>query len=324
MKRYLLPEKGNFYKANLHCHSTDSDGEFTPAELIAGYKKAGYSILCLSEHDKFITREDLCTGDFLLLNGLEVTGKKNDPTAGRFVHMGAIARSRDITSIPALPEYPACDSDDAEYTALVNKMAADFEAAGFLTIYNHMRWSMENETDLAGYTGFSGMEIHNYFSELMGIEDWNFAPFLEQIRRGRKLLAFMGDDNHNRLQWPGMSLYGLDRWDTSFGAWIVVRCDELTYESVMAAIEQGDFYCSNGPEISEAYIEDNVLHVFCSPARNITVATAGRRGKCNFDRNGAMTHGVFELTGNEEFVIVTVTDARGRRAVTQPGYLCDD
>lgn len=95
----------------------------------------------------------------------------------------------------------------------------------------------------------------------------------------------------------------------------------MTYESVIAAIENGDFYCSNGPEIYGVYIEDNVLHVFSSPARNITVSTVQRRGKCNFDRNGAMTHGVFELTGNEEFVIVIVTDKSGRKAVTQPYYL---
>ena len=33
MKKYLLPENGNFYKANLHCHSTFSDGKWTPEEL---------------------------------------------------------------------------------------------------------------------------------------------------------------------------------------------------------------------------------------------------------------------------------------------------
>ena len=26
MRKYLLPEKGTFYKANLHCHATFSDG----------------------------------------------------------------------------------------------------------------------------------------------------------------------------------------------------------------------------------------------------------------------------------------------------------
>ena len=33
MRKYLFGEKGNFYKANLHCHSTVSDGALTPEEL---------------------------------------------------------------------------------------------------------------------------------------------------------------------------------------------------------------------------------------------------------------------------------------------------
>ena len=33
-KIYLLPKTGNLYKANLHCHSTVSDGSFTPEELM--------------------------------------------------------------------------------------------------------------------------------------------------------------------------------------------------------------------------------------------------------------------------------------------------
>ena len=33
MKKYLLPENSNFYKANLHCHTTISDGRLTPEEI---------------------------------------------------------------------------------------------------------------------------------------------------------------------------------------------------------------------------------------------------------------------------------------------------
>ena len=33
MKKYLLPEKGNYYKAELHIHTTVSDGTNTPEEL---------------------------------------------------------------------------------------------------------------------------------------------------------------------------------------------------------------------------------------------------------------------------------------------------
>ena len=41
MKKYLLPENGNFYKANLHCHSTNSDGKLTVEELKKIYMEKG-------------------------------------------------------------------------------------------------------------------------------------------------------------------------------------------------------------------------------------------------------------------------------------------
>ena len=37
MKKYLLPKSGNFYKANMHCHTTLSDGKKTPEEVKALY-----------------------------------------------------------------------------------------------------------------------------------------------------------------------------------------------------------------------------------------------------------------------------------------------
>jgi len=42
MRKYLLPESGNFYKANLHCHSTLSDGNLTPEQLKKAYMDKGY------------------------------------------------------------------------------------------------------------------------------------------------------------------------------------------------------------------------------------------------------------------------------------------
>ena len=46
-------QRGKFYKANLHAHSTQSDGRQTPEELKARYKENGYSIFALSDHDFF-------------------------------------------------------------------------------------------------------------------------------------------------------------------------------------------------------------------------------------------------------------------------------
>ena len=52
MRRYLLPETGNFYKINMHSHSTLSDGKQTPEELKEFYKAQGYAAIAYTEHGK--------------------------------------------------------------------------------------------------------------------------------------------------------------------------------------------------------------------------------------------------------------------------------
>ena len=54
MRKYLLPEGGKFYKANLHSHSTVSDGVKTPEELKEMYKAEGYSVFAYTDHDNFV------------------------------------------------------------------------------------------------------------------------------------------------------------------------------------------------------------------------------------------------------------------------------
>lgn len=48
MRKYLFSKEKNAYKANLHCHSTCSDGILTPRELKDAYKSRGYSVLAAS------------------------------------------------------------------------------------------------------------------------------------------------------------------------------------------------------------------------------------------------------------------------------------
>ena len=38
MKQYLIPHEGRFFKANLHAHSTFSDGRLTPAQMKGLYQ----------------------------------------------------------------------------------------------------------------------------------------------------------------------------------------------------------------------------------------------------------------------------------------------
>ncbi len=69
---------GRFYRGNLHTHTTLSDGELTPAEVVATYRKNGYDFIALSDHflEKYgfpITdSQEFRSADFTTLLGAEL------------------------------------------------------------------------------------------------------------------------------------------------------------------------------------------------------------------------------------------------------------
>jgi len=68
---YLISPQKKQYKANLHCHSTMSDGTLTPEQLKGLYKKAGYSILAITDHDHPVDHSAMTEPDFLMITGYE-------------------------------------------------------------------------------------------------------------------------------------------------------------------------------------------------------------------------------------------------------------
>ena len=72
MRNYLLPKDGRFYKANLHCHTTFSDGRKTPAEIKELYARLGYSVVAITDHDLLIPHDELTDSNFLALHGFEI------------------------------------------------------------------------------------------------------------------------------------------------------------------------------------------------------------------------------------------------------------
>lgn len=61
-------DKVGHYKANLHAHTTQSDGHLTPTQVIDEYHKRGYSILALTDHN-------LCTWPWTTLSTMERKGR---------------------------------------------------------------------------------------------------------------------------------------------------------------------------------------------------------------------------------------------------------
>ena len=74
--KILLDKNKNFYKGNMHCHSTLSDGTFTPQELKKMYKEKGYSFLAITDHEHVNNNSYLDDEEFLTITSAEYAIKE--------------------------------------------------------------------------------------------------------------------------------------------------------------------------------------------------------------------------------------------------------
>ena len=90
MKKTGLHTEGNWYKGNLHTHSTNSDGRKTPEEIVRIYREHGYQFLAFTEHELYTHNRELSNEDFLILPGMEISC--NNPDPWRIYHILGIGR----------------------------------------------------------------------------------------------------------------------------------------------------------------------------------------------------------------------------------------
>ncbi|MBR2411080.1 MAG: PHP domain-containing protein [Clostridia bacterium] len=334
MKHYLLPESGSFYKANLHSHSTVSDGELTPEEMKQLYRSRGYSILCCTDHEMMVPHHELTEPDFLMLTGFEIGFDEmcEDFLEARVCDLCVIALDKNNITQPCFhrtkyhnPErngeivFDGNEGDfEREYKAeCINEAIRICREKGFFVTYNHPTWSLEHYEEYIKYTGMNAMEICNFSSFIDGYDEYNSKAYDDLLRKGERIFCIAADDNHNRRD-PESRM-----WD-SFGAFTMIKAKELTYESVAEALIKGNFYSSQGPEIYGLWLEDDMLHVVCSPADKVVCTVNKRRCMSRYnEQTGEITQAVFELKKSDGYFRVTVIDKNGLKADTN-AYFTDE
>lgn len=311
--KYLLPQSGNFYKANLHCHSTYSDGRFTPEELKAMYMEKGYSVIAFTDHGKLHPQNHLTDENFLALNGLEVGLGEYRKGDWRY----NIRKNCDIGMIAPDPNYcesPAQANVMRYAPEVVNDIMWTYRNAGFFVIHNHPAWSMERYPNYIQYKYMHAMEIVNYGSYVGGFSEHNEHVYDDMLIDGKRIFCVATDDNHNKIGAPD-----------SFGAFTMIKAEKLEYSSVMDALFAGNFYASEGPEIKELYVDDdNVLHVVTSPAVRISINTPLKlRKSANSFGGELVTKLSWKLDPKLNYIRVVVTDEHGKCAYSN-AYFMDD
>lgn len=340
MKHELLPENGRFYKANLHTHSTCSDGIRSVEEIKADYMAHGYSVVAFTDHNVMVDHSDLNEPErFLTLTSYEIDTNQDAgglpwntrPT----YHLNLYACRPDETFYPCPnPAYTTVNAPKyvqdyyrGDYIRRYsvegqNEMIREARANGFLVSYNHPAWSLQHYPDYAELEGVTAVEVYNTGCVLEGYAlDADEHVLDDFLHLGKRVYPVATDDSHGTAD--------------CFGGWVQFKAPALTYEDIFHAYAVGDFYASWGPEIHSLYIEDGVLHMDCADTVRVSLVTDVRISHYAAAPVGEeLNHYTYDLrpwlaqaraTGREgvAYFRLTLESANGSRALTR-GYFADE
>ena len=292
MIRVLVDPALPQWKGNLHCHSTESDGQLTPAQVVARYEAAGYDFLAVTDHRVVVDPASL-RSRMLLLPGAEldyILLKKHRQA----VHILGIGVGMDLMDTPGLMDSPQQGIDG-------------ILSSGGLAIFAHPAWSLNDPETIEELRGLSVVEVYNHLSD----DPWNgrrgdSGEVLDLCCADGCCLPFLaGDDSH---------FYAGEECHSA----VIASAPELTRSAVLDALAQGRVYASQGPRILEMRIEDGFLFLRCTPAEQIIFNSNLLYRRDRVLLSPGVTQARYPIAERETFLRVEITDAAGKRAWSSP------
>ena len=281
--------EGKWFKANLHTHTTTSDGQATVGERIEQYRGAGYDILAITDH--LVTNKvgGLSRDDFLVISGMET--HPECPGTEEIYHLVGL-------NVP----YGMSFGQGGEVDA--NSQIERIKKAGGEVIVAHPYWSGFNINDLLALQGYIAIEVYNAASTKIG-KPFSSVHWDDLLEIGRVTGAVAVDDTHS----------GRD----IFMGWTHIRARSLKLGAVMEALRRGSYYSSCGPVIEDFRIVDGKASVKCSPAAEIHFIAQRWHGQSFYaDDWRLLTEAQAWVYNDWRYVRAEVVDEKGRRAWTNP------
>lgn len=280
-------EQLNWFKGNLHAHTTLSDGVHTPDEVMEIYRARGYDFLALTDHRR-LSMPEMVRG-MLLTGGVEFDYMLSD----QCIHIVGVG----LTSAPELK--PPMRGECAQ------QAIDEINAHGGFAILAHPSWSMNTLSETLPLTGLGAMEIFNSTSDA----PWNPArgdasQFVDlTYTRGKYTPLVASDDSHS---YTGEH--------TRAATWVNAR--ELTLESILEAMRAGRMFASLGPRFTQIEF-DGVLRVDCEPVERAIVYSnlPWAPGRVF---TGGLEHFEYAPAPGERYLRVRIDDAQGNPAWSQP------
>ena len=298
--------ESNWYKGNIHTHTTKSDGDEDPDLVTRWYRDHGYDFLVLSDHNHRTILEHEIEDGPLMIPGEEVTARISIGQVP--IHINGIGIRRMVEPI-----------DLDEIVATIQANVNSILDAGGIAQLNHpnYEWAFNHE-HISQVEGASLMEIHNAHPAVNTYgapgkpsteEMWDLV-----LSAGTVIFGTATDDSHNYHDFTP------DKSNPGRG-WVVVRATELTVDAIVDGLATGQFYSSTGVNLTDLWIEPESIELGIEPNRSAIFVTtfSGRDGEVLQETEGLEAS--YQITGEEGYVRATVRSSSGPHAWTQPVFV---
>jgi len=285
-------------KVGLHIHTTRSDGRKTPEEVAAIYQNAGFDMIALTDH--WIYGHDNEINGLPIIPGCEYNfGEtlKNDP----IYHIIALGMKKDpMTFAPDLKRISEKEITPSFVKA--NQMIEAIHKAGGIADLAHPAWSLNNDTQIKMIKGADATEIYN------NVSDWGMS--------NRPYSGCVIDDLATQgIYYPLLAVDDTHYYDgDECKAYIMAEVDHLDVDSVLSAIQSGNFYATQGPEVHLTKEADGQLHIQCSPCSRLVFMSNRVWAHGRIVRGENITEAFYTPLEGESFMRAEVTDASGKTA----------
>ena len=296
-----------WYKGNTHTHTINSDGDSSPDDVVKWYKEHGYQFLVLTDHNVLTSVEGLnalhaLDGQFLVIRGEEVTDRFGDKP----IHINGLDPARKI--------------DPQGGNSVVEVIQRNVDAirdARAVPHINHpnFRWAITAD-ELKQIKNNKLFEIYNGHPQVNNLGGGG-VPGLEEawdaiLTSGLMLYGIAVDDAHHFKRHD-------DRSASRPGqGWVVVRAEKLEAQSLLAAMERGDFYASTGVELNDYQVNAASMTIVVKPNSwsKFRIQFIGTGGKVLSE--STTNWATYRFRGDEGYVRARVIESNGLMAWTQP------
>jgi len=316
-----------WYKGNLHCHSSNSDGAAPPQEIARYYKKLGYDFIGISDHNSYTAVESYARdADILGIPCCEYTGKDSCHVLAAGVTQ-AVAPNLESDDIwermspdkhlqsrlpPNGPRRKVMMLQDG-----INKTIA----TGGIPIVCHPLWKWAfNHQEMLELEHLTHFELCNASPDCnsMPLPGKSYADEMwdAMLSNDIRVIGMASDDAHTYTApyAPFLPIGGR--------GWNMIKAPALTQTDILRAIRHGHCYATTGVILKEYTVTNDRISVEIMVSRNREkhciqfFGQGGRELQLDY-----ASRAEYCFRGDETYVRCRISSTMGNWAWTQPVFM---